>query len=36
LIASFLNSVFGYCIGCQIYRLLAHTGILGRSAAAGS
>jgi len=36
LIASFLNSVFGYCIGCQIYRLLAHTGILGRPAAAGS
>jgi len=36
LIASFLNSVFGYCVGCQIYRLLAQTGILGRSAAAGS
>ena len=36
LIASVLNSAFGYCIGCQIYRLLAYTGILGRSAAPGS
>ena len=31
-IAAFLNSVFDYCFGCQIYLLLARTGILGRPA----
>lgn len=32
-IAAFLNSVFGYCLGCQIYVLLVRAGILGRSTA---
>ena len=32
-IAAFLNSVFGYCLGCQIYLLLLRAGILGRTAA---
>jgi Domain of unknown function (DUF4395) len=35
-IAAFLNSVFGYCLGCQIYLLLVRAGILGRSAAAAA
>jgi hypothetical protein len=36
-VAAFLNSVFGYCLGCQLYLLLLRTGVLGRSkgAAAG-
>jgi hypothetical protein len=29
-VAAFLNSVFGYCLGCQIYVLLARAGIVGR------
>ena len=29
-IAAFLNSVFAYCLGCQIYLLLVRAGILGR------
>ena len=29
-IAAFLNSVFDYCFGCQIYLLLVRAGILGR------
>lgn len=33
-VAAFLNSVFGYCLGCQIYLLLARAGILGRRGAA--
>ena len=33
-IAAFLNSVFGYCLGCQIYVLLVRAGILGRKGAA--
>lgn len=33
-IAAFLNSVFGYCLGCQIYLLLVRAGILGRKGAA--
>jgi hypothetical protein len=32
-IAAFLNSVFGYCLGCQIYLLLARAGIVGRTGA---
>jgi len=32
-IAAFLNSVFGYCLGCQIYLLLVRAGILGRRSA---
>ena len=35
-VAAFLNSVFGYCLGCQIYLLLVRTGIIGRSAATGT
>ena len=30
-IAAFLNSVFGYCIGCQVYLLLVRAGVLGRT-----
>jgi Domain of unknown function (DUF4395) len=33
-IAAFLNSVFGYCLGCQIYLLLVRAGILGRGGSA--
>jgi hypothetical protein len=29
-IAAFLNSVFAYCLGCQIYLLLVRVGVLGR------
>lgn len=32
-IAAFLNSVFAFCLGCQIYVLLVRAGILGRSTA---
>lgn len=32
-IAAFLNSVFGYCLGCQIYLLLVRAGVLRRSSA---
>lgn len=32
-IAAFLNTVFGYCLGCQIYVLLARAGIVGRTRA---
>jgi hypothetical protein len=35
-IAAFLNSVFAYCLGCQIYLLLVRAGILGRGAAAAA
>lgn len=33
-IAAFLNAVFAYCLGCQIYVLLVRAGILGRAGAA--
>ena len=33
-IAAFLNSVFAFCLGCQIYLLLVRAGILGRKSAA--
>lgn len=32
-IAAFLNAVFAYCLGCQIYVLLVRAGILGRKGA---
>jgi hypothetical protein len=32
-IAAFLNSVFAYCIGCQLYLLLVRAGVLGRKSA---
>lgn len=35
-LAAFLNSVFAYCLGCQIYLLLARVGILGRKGAAAA
>jgi Domain of unknown function (DUF4395) len=33
-IAAFLQSVFGLCVGCQIYLALVRAGILGRKGAA--
>lgn len=33
-VAAFLNSVFAFCLGCQIYLLLVRAGILGRQGAA--
>lgn len=30
-VAAFLNGVFGYCLGCQIYVLLSRAGIVGRT-----
>jgi hypothetical protein len=33
-IVAFLNSVFGYCVGCQIYLLLARAGVIRRTPAA--
>ncbi|MCU1523176.1 MAG: hypothetical protein JWO18_70 [Microbacteriaceae bacterium] len=33
-VAAFLNSVFDYCFGCQIYLLLIRAGILGRNRSA--
>lgn len=32
-VAAFLNGAFGYCLGCQIYVLLARAGIVGRKSA---
>lgn len=29
-VAAFLNSVFGYCLGCQIYLLLVRIGVIRR------
>jgi hypothetical protein len=33
-VAAFLNSVFAFCLGCQIYLLLVRAGILGRDRSA--
>lgn len=33
-VAAFLNSVFGYCLGCQIYLLLVRAGVIRKAAAA--
>jgi hypothetical protein len=33
-VVAFLNSVFGYCVGCQIYLLLARIGVIRRKPAA--
>jgi hypothetical protein len=30
-VAAFLNSVFDYCLGCQLYVLLVRAGLIGRS-----
>ncbi len=35
-IAAFLNSVFGYCLGCQIYLFLVRARVLRRSSAASA
>lgn len=35
-IAAFLNSVFGYCLGCQMYLLLVRAGVLGRRSGAAA
>lgn len=35
-VAAFLNSVFGYCLGCQIYLVLVRARVLGRSPAASA
>lgn len=35
-VAAFLNSVFAYCLGCQIYLLLARAGVIRRKAAPAS
>ena len=35
-VAAFLNSVFAYCLGCQIYLLLVRAGVLGRRTAAAA
>jgi hypothetical protein len=35
-IAAFLNSVFAFCLGCQIYLLLVRAGILGRGKSRGA
>ena len=35
-VAAFLNSVFGYCLGCQIYLLLVRAGVLGRHGSAAA
>jgi hypothetical protein len=32
-VAAFLNSVFAYCIGCQLYLLLVRAGVIGRKGA---
>jgi hypothetical protein len=31
-VAAFLNSVFGFCIGCQIYLALVRLGVIRRRA----
>lgn len=35
-IAAFLNSVFAFCLGCQVYLLLVRVGVLGRKGAAAA
>ena len=35
-VAAFLNSVFAFCLGCQIYLLLVRAGLLGRKGAAAA
>ena len=29
-VAAFLNAVFGFCLGCQLYLLLQRAGVVGR------
>ncbi|HEY2557326.1 MAG TPA: DUF4395 domain-containing protein [Diaminobutyricibacter sp.] len=35
-VAAFLNSVFGYCLGCQIYLLLVRVGVIRRTPASAA
>ena len=35
-VAAFLNAVFDYCLGCQLYLLLVRAGILGRGRTAAT
>ena len=35
-VAAFLNSVFAYCLGCQLYLLLVRAGLFGRSKGAAA
>jgi hypothetical protein len=35
-VASFLNAVFGYCLGCQIYLLLVRAGLIRRNSGAAA
>lgn len=35
-VAAFLNALFDYCLGCQIYLLLVRAGVLGRAGTAGA
>ena len=35
-VAAFLNSVFAFCLGCQLYLLLVRAGILGRTKGAAT
>lgn len=35
-VAAFLNSVFAFCLGCQLYLLLVRAGVLGRKGAAAA
>jgi hypothetical protein len=35
-VAAFLNAVFAYCLGCQIYLLLVRLGVLGRRSRRGA
>jgi hypothetical protein len=35
-VAAFLNSVFGYCLGCQMYLLGVRAGLLGRGSKAAA
>ena len=35
-VAAFLNSVFAFCLGCQIYLFLVRAGVLGRGTAASA
>ena len=35
-VAAFLNSVFAFCLGCQLYLLLVRAGVLGRSKGAAT
>ncbi|NLA66008.1 MAG: DUF4395 domain-containing protein [Leucobacter sp.] len=35
-VAAFLNAVFGFCLGCEIYLLLLRAGLIRRGAQAGT